>query len=115
MDHDVDLYRQLVSLGVLGGGEPRSADYVGTKALMLAVFEEGIRSYCGPPGQERTQAEAWIRSRNTSAFAFVTVCEMLGFEPDAVRRALPQLKVKFLQPRRIRRQVQTGRRTRVLP
>jgi len=111
MDYDIEFYRQLLSLGVLGGGEPRSADYVGTKALMLAVFEEGIRSYCGHPGEERTQAEAWIRSKSTSAFAFVTVCEILGFEPSAVRQALPQLQAKFLQPRRIRRQ--TGRRTRL--
>ncbi len=106
MDNDADLLRRLASLATLGGGEPRGADYIGTKALMLAVFEEGIRSYCGPRGRERTEAEAWVRSRSTSVFSFVTVCELLGFEPNAVRRALPRLNGEFRQARRIRR---TGR------
>ena len=40
-DLDLDLLR----LSSLGGGEPRSAQYTGTKALMLAVLEDGIRSF----------------------------------------------------------------------
>ena len=92
MDGDDDLLRQLIALGSLGGGEPRSTSYVGTKALMLAVLEEGIRNYCGPPGRVRTEAEEWVRSNRRSAFSFTVICEMLGFEPDAVRGALPRLQ-----------------------
>jgi len=54
--HDTDL-----RLGdLLGGGEPRHSEFTGLKALMVAVFEDGIRSYCGPPGADRTQAEVWV-------------------------------------------------------
>ena len=92
MDSEDDLLRQLGTLGSLGGGEPRRSEYVGTKALMLAVLEEGIRNYCGPPGRVRMEAEAWVKSNRRSAFSFTVICEMLGFEPDAVRSALPRLQ-----------------------
>jgi len=93
MDGDEDILRQLITRGALGGGEPRrSTSYVGTKALMLAVLEEGIRNYCGPAGRVRTEAEAWVRSNRRSAFSFTVICEMLGFEPEAVRIALPRLQ-----------------------
>ena len=92
MTTDEDLIRQLVTRGTLGGGEPRKSEYVGTKALMLAVMEEGIRNYCGPQGRVRADAEAWVRSNRRSAFSFTMICEILGFEPDAVRAALPRLQ-----------------------
>jgi hypothetical protein len=100
---DDDLLRQLVAHGALGGGEPRNSGYTGTKALMLAVLEEGIRNYCGLPGRMRAEAEAWVRSNRRSAFSFVVICEMLGFEPDAVRAALPRLQKQMKAPlRRVR-------------
>lgn len=92
MEGDDDILRQLFAFGSLAGGEPRRTEYVGTKALMLAVLEEGIRNYCGPQGRVRMEAEAWVRSNRRSAFSFTVICEMLGFEPEAVRGALPRLQ-----------------------
>ena len=46
----------------LGGGESRSAQYTGTKALMLAILEDGIRSYLSPMSRIRTEAEYWVGS-----------------------------------------------------
>jgi hypothetical protein len=80
---------QLIALGPLAGGEPRMGEYTGTKALMLAVLDNGIRSYLGPAGRIRTEAEYWVNGGDRrSPFSFTVVCETLGLEPDAVRGAL---------------------------
>lgn len=100
MTDDVDLLRQVTSLGSLGG-EPLQNEYTGTKALMVAVLENGLRTCCGPAGQLRTEAEDWVRSNRRSAFSFTVICETLALEPDAVRRALRRLQTEPL-PRRIR-------------
>jgi|SRR5579862_5114045 len=110
MEGDDDVLRQLFCLGSLASGEPRPMEYVGTKALMLAVLEEGIRNYCGPQGRVRMEAEAWVRSNRRSAFSFTVICEMLGFEPDAVRSALPRLQRHSKQ--QLRRVRPNARRTR---
>ena len=79
----------------LGAGEPRSAQYTGIKALMLAVLEEGIRNYLGPDARLRRDAAYWMAAAgHRSPFAFGTVCETLGLEPGAVRRALQRLREK---------------------
>ena len=96
-DFDLDLLR----LTSLGGGEPRSAQYTGTKALMLAILEDGIRSFLSPVGRIRTEAEYWVKSgRQRSPFCFTVVCETLGLEPDAVRTALDRLRERNVSPRR---------------
>ncbi len=96
---DVDL--DLLRLTSLGGGEPRSTQYTGTKALMLAILEDGIRSYLSPVGRVRSEAEYWVRAaRNRSPFSFQVVCETLGLEPDAVRVALERLRTRNITPRR---------------
>jgi len=96
-DFDLDLLR----LTSLGGGESRSAQYTGTKALMLAILEDGIRSYLSPVGRIRTEAEYWVKSgRQRSPFCFTVVCETLGLEPDAVRTALERLRERNVSPRR---------------
>lgn len=96
-DSDLDLLR----ITSLGGGESRSAQYTGTKALMLAILEDGIRSYLSPVGRVRSEAEYWVRSaRNRSPFSFHVVCETLGLEPGAVRVALDRLRAKNVSPRR---------------
>ncbi len=114
MDEDVEFFRQMISVGSLTGGQPSQHEYIGTKGLMLAVFEEAIRSLFGPPGKERTEAEAWVRSNRRSPFSFVTVCEVLGFDPDAVRRALPRLQGERQEVRHFRKQTRIARRARVL-
>jgi hypothetical protein len=96
-DFDLDLLR----ITSLGGGEARAAQYTGTKALMLAILEDGIRSYLSPVGRVRSEAEYWVRSaRNRSPFSFHVVCETLGLEPGAVRVALDRLRAKNVSPRR---------------
>jgi hypothetical protein len=90
-DVDVDLLR-LISLG---GGEPRTSEYSGSMALMLAVLEDGIRSYLSPVERTSSEAEAWIESRRQDLlFSFHVVCQTLGLEPNAVRRALRRMRIK---------------------
>jgi len=96
-DDDLDLPR----LQPVFGGEPRSSQLTGTKALMLAVLEDGIRSYLGGPRLVAQDAEYWISSnRRQSPFSFVVVCEMLGLDPDAVRKTLSGLKEQHIPPRK---------------
>jgi hypothetical protein len=100
MDPEASLLTQLLSTGtvVIGGGEPHSAELTGTRALMYAVFEEALRDYrCGQP-HLHAQAEAWIGSERRWPFSFVVVCETLGFEPTAVRRALRRWRDARTQP-----------------
>src|SRR5262245_21294930 len=79
---DLD-FMQLTSLG---GGEPRTGQHTGTKALMLGILEDGIRSYLSPVGRVRSEAEYWVKAgRQRSPFSFIVVCETPGLEPDAVR------------------------------
>lgn len=97
-DFDLDILR----LSSLAGGEPRAAQYTGTKALMLAILEDGIRSFLSPVGRIRTEAEYWVKSgRQRSPFCFTVVCETLGLEPDAVRTALERLRERNVSPRRV--------------
>jgi hypothetical protein len=96
-DFDIDILR----LASLGGGESRSSQYTGTKALMLAILEDGIRSYLSSVSRIRNEAEYWVDSgRQRSPFSFMVVCETLGLEPEAVRAALKRLRSKNVSPRR---------------
>jgi len=89
-------------LGMLSGGEPRHSALNGTKALLLAVLEDGIRSYLSPVHDVRTEAEYWVGSRRgRSPFCFVVICETLGLEPSAVRRALERLRNQRVDPARV--------------
>lgn len=85
----------------LTGGEPRTGQLTGTRALMLAVLEDGIRSYLGSSRVIAHEAEFWIYShRRHSPFSFVVVCEMLGLDPDAVRKTLRRMKSENVSPRK---------------
>ena len=100
MDDDEDIVRHVIGLG---GGEPRCGEYTGTKALMMAVLEGGICDYCGAAGRRCTEANDWVRSNRCGTFSFAVVCETLGLEPSAVRRALVRLKNQSgFPPSRIR-------------
>lgn len=60
---------------------------------MLAVLEDGIRSYQHGMGRTRTEAEQWIWSPDRySPFCFVVLCEVLGLDPSAVRGALGRVR-----------------------
>ncbi len=103
LDGDPDLR----FLNAIGAGDARRTAYTGTKALFLAVLEDGIRGYLSPVRQVRAEAEFWVSSmRQRSPFSFIVICETLGLEPGAVRRALRNMRARRL-PRR-----QTIRRAR---
>jgi hypothetical protein len=75
-DFDLDLLR----ITSLGGGESRTSQYTGTKALMLAVLEDAIRSFSVRWARSE-EAEFWVRSiRNRSPFSFRRR-ETLGLSP----------------------------------
>ncbi len=96
MDTEQEYLRHLVASGTLAGGEPRGGEYRGVKALMLAVLDNALQHYCGPMGRTRTEAEEWLAARNArSPFSFNTVCEVLGLEPDAARRAIRGLRAQM--------------------
>jgi hypothetical protein len=101
----------LSSLIGIGGGESRSAPYTGTKALMLAVLEDAIRSYLSSETRARSEAEGWVLSRQRrSVFSFIVVCETLGLEPKAVRAALRRLRAQQVTPDHIPRSRPNARR-----
>lgn len=98
---DVDELLHLVSIG---GGEPRTGEYTGTKALLLAVLENGMASYLGPAGRAYDEAEAWMSATSGRfPFSFIVICETLGLEPDAVRVALAQQRSQRHSRRAMRR------------
>ncbi len=99
--------------GFVSGGESRGTEFTGTKALMLAVLEDGIRSYLNPVARIRSEAEYWVHAKKQrSPFSFAVVCETLGLEADAVREALERMRKKNIGPREaIRRSRPNVRRT----
>lgn len=66
------------------------------KSLMLAVLEDGIRSFqdnvLAQSGKKRAvfeEAEKWLWSDDSGwAFSFISVCAHLGFDPGYIRRGL---------------------------
>ena len=96
-DEDLTLQR----LQPVTGGESRSGQLTGTKALMLAVLEDGIRSYLGGARNIAQDAEYWIYTpRRQSPFSFIVVCEILGLDADAVRKTLKRMKDDHISPRK---------------
>ncbi len=76
---------------------PRRNDAAsGPRALMLAVLEDAVR--CIAAGRWRgrfrarrlaAEAEAWVRcERREWPFSFVNICDVLGFDVDAMRATL---------------------------
>ncbi len=78
------------------GDARRDGDTSGPRALMLAVLEDAVR--CIEEGRWRShfrarrlaaEAEAWVRcERREWPFSFVNICEVLGFDVDAMRAHL---------------------------
>jgi len=90
-------------LDAMKGGT--AAEQSGVKSLMIAILEEGIRGYFSPKPEERGDAEAWIGSGERGyVFAFMTICDTLDINGEAVRSALQERREAdgFIQRRRIR-------------
>jgi hypothetical protein len=99
-DDDLDIRR----LAAVSGGESRSSQFTGTKALMLAVLEDAVRAYLGGSRLLTQEAEWWMESpRRESPFAFVVVCETLGLDPTAVRKTLQHMKSQNISRRALPR------------
>ena len=78
---------------------------------MLAVLENGLRSYFSPKVRIRAEAERWVRTpQGRSPFSFTVVCETLGLEPEAVRIALRRLRANQTAARRATDQAQPTQR-----
>jgi hypothetical protein len=66
------------------------------KSLMLAILEDGIRSFqenvLAQSGKKRLlfeEAENWLWSNDSAwPFSFVSICTHLGFDPSYIRRGL---------------------------
>src|SRR5579862_798775 len=82
--------------------------------LVRAVFDDGVRTATRSPtpGRRRQQrlhleARAWVEDDDRSwPFAFANVCELLGLDPDAVRR---RILLGRVQPETDRRRTRSGR------
>jgi len=95
--HDLDV--DLLGVTSIGGGDSMRGPYTGTKALMLAVLDNGIACYFSRTPRIRAEAECWVTSnRQHSPFAFIVVCETLGLEPEAVRTALRRMRLRNSEP-----------------
>jgi hypothetical protein len=106
VDTEREADQDVVSLIGVGGGERRTTPYIGTKALMLAILEDGIRAYLSEGYAVRQEAELWIHGRRQGwAFSFSVICETLGLEPSSVRIALSQMRARRAVP-------EPGRRSR---
>ena len=82
-------------LALIGGGEKRDAPLTEVKALMYAVLEDAIRCYLSPAQRLREEAEHWMESgQRRWVFSFIVICETLGLDPTAARRALRQMRHK---------------------
>lgn len=70
---------------------------------MLAILQDAVRRYCGPSGRLQSDAEYWLIAKNRSVFSFMSVCETLGLDPDAVRVRLAQVRQSAMRPTALRR------------
>jgi hypothetical protein len=84
------------------------------KKLMLAVLKDAIgclRRYAAATDERRREifrdAAAWTEAESDGPFSFRNICETLGFEADAMRRALRRLG-RQRRPRRAHARVSTG-------
>lgn len=71
---------------------PAGTPHTGTKALMLAVLEDGIRCYLSNKRRLQREAELWMYCSRRLVFSFDVLCETFGLDPNATRRALRQLR-----------------------
>ncbi|OGL68480.1 hypothetical protein A3D60_02585 [Candidatus Uhrbacteria bacterium RIFCSPHIGHO2_02_FULL_47_29] len=86
-----DMDQELKSIFVV---EDSKNQPTGTQALMLAILEDGIRSYLSQVQHITEEAEHWVNLNRRSPFSFVVVCETLDLDPAKVREALKRMRDK---------------------
>src|SRR5207253_7289717 len=83
-----DLGQDAPNVTPIGGGEALGRPYTGTKALMVAVLDNGIASYFSHTPRIHAEAELWLaHAGHESPVSFTVVCETLGLEAEPVRMA----------------------------
>jgi hypothetical protein len=83
----------------------RSTQLEPEKALLLAILEDAVhclekyKAAKDRVGRERFRdAESWIMERGTEwIFSFDNVCELLGLDPQYVRRGLQSRRAKTVE------------------
>jgi hypothetical protein len=89
LDTNTSLRGEIDGVSLEWGTPSTSSCSAGVRALMLAVLEEAIQSFLSVDIRAREEAERWIANPLArSPFSFTVVCETLGLEPAAARRAL---------------------------
>lgn len=129
-DSDMTLFEPEVVLPAqMTGGARIDGDTSGARALMLAILEDAM--LCIERGRGRrhprtrqlaAEAETWVRSDCREwLFSFASICDVLGFDPDALRaRLLPHVEHPASGGRAARaetdaRSIRTGAVVRMLP
>lgn len=96
-DFDNALFEpELILPAQMTGGARVDGDTSGARALMVAILEDAL--LCVERGRRRrhprtrrlaAEAETWVRSDCREwLFAFASICDVLGIDPDAVRARL---------------------------
>jgi hypothetical protein len=96
-DFDRALFQpELILPAQMTGGARNDADTSGARALMLAILEDA--TLCIKRGCRRrhprtrklaAEAETWVRSDSREwLFSFASICDVLGFDADALRGRL---------------------------
>ena len=96
-DFDRALFEpEVIPPAQMTGGARNDADTSGARALMLAILEDAM--LCIKRGRRRrhprtrqlaAEAETWVRSDSRAwLFSFASICDVLGFDADALRGRL---------------------------
>lgn len=81
-------------------GPLQGGSFDGTKALLFAVLDDGIRTFFSANSRLRRDAEHWMDDpRARGPFAFRTICDLFLLDPDAVRRELLRMRGDRHAPR----------------
>jgi hypothetical protein len=96
-DPELDFVSNVAGRGASHGASISSSSatgtpHTGTRALMLAVFEDGIRCYLSNKKRLQREAEMWVYCSRRLVFSFDVLCETFGLNPNATRRALRELR-----------------------
>ncbi len=89
----------LCEMPLPGGSSFQARPFHGTKALLFAVLDDGVRSYFSEHPRLQREAAHWIDDpRPRGPFAFVSICDVFGLDAGAVRKSLRQLRDEAQRP-----------------
>lgn len=102
LEPDIFLPSQFYGTGAL------SRKLEGEKRLMIAIFKDAIeclekyRGSRSSSGQILYQnALEWVQGTGTDwLFSFTNICDLLGFDPEYIRKLLLKREAKFAKPAR---------------